>query len=184
MMIQIDHTTRTHRERDGGGVADADPLPLGVLGQRGGVAERGDRQERLEAGQRRGVGDLGLLLVVGLVHQVALGHEAVARDADVDAGREPGLGGHHAGECERACSTVEEGGLSVSVHPLTPTEPAGRNAPVLSEQMSVTEPSASSAVSLRTMVLALAMRLTPMDMVTVTTGRRDSGMSETAMAMT
>ncbi len=50
--------------------------------------------------------------------------------------------------------------------------------------MSVTEPSASSAVSLRTMVLARAMCRTPMDMVTVTTGSSDSGMSETAMAMT
>ena len=57
-------------------------------------------------------------------------------------------------------------------------------APVLSEQMSVTVPSASSAVSLRTMVRARAMRWTPTAMATVTTGRSPSGMSATAIEMT
>lgn len=52
--------------------------------------------------------------------------------------------------------------------------------PVLSEQMKVQEPSASTAISLRMMTLCLAMRSMPMASATVRAAGRPSGMAETA----
>ena len=52
--------------------------------------------------------------------------------------------------------------------------------PVLSEQMTVTEPSVSTAGSLRTSALRRAMRRAPSASATVTTAGRPSGMAATA----
>jgi len=54
--------------------------------------------------------------------------------------------------------------------------------PVLSEHTVDTEPSVSTAGSLRTMAFLEAMLLTPSAMVMVTTAGRPSGMMATAMA--
>ena len=55
--------------------------------------------------------------------------------------------------------------------------------PVLSEQITVVEPSVSTAGSLRMMALRRAMRCTPMARAMVTTAGRPSGMAPTARAM-
>ena len=52
--------------------------------------------------------------------------------------------------------------------------------PVLSEQITVTEPSVSTAGSRRTMALRAAMRCTPMARVMVMMAGRPSGMAATA----
>lgn len=52
--------------------------------------------------------------------------------------------------------------------------------PVLSEQMLVTPPTASSAASLRTITLPLAMALVPSAVEMVSTAIRDSGITATA----
>ena len=55
--------------------------------------------------------------------------------------------------------------------------------PVLSEQITVVQPSVSTAASLRTMAWRLAMRCMPSARVTVTTAGSPSGMAATARAM-
>ena len=53
--------------------------------------------------------------------------------------------------------------------------------PVLSEQMTLTDPSVSTAGSRRMMALRRAMRVTPIARVMVITTGRPSGMAATAM---
>ncbi len=55
--------------------------------------------------------------------------------------------------------------------------------PVLSEQITVAQPSVSTAASLRAMARLCAMRCMPMPSVTVTTAGSPSGMAATASAM-
>jgi hypothetical protein len=54
--------------------------------------------------------------------------------------------------------------------------------PVLSDAMTVAEPSVSTAARCRTMALRLAMRCTPMESTAVTTAGRPSGTAATANA--